>query len=141
MSVIAAAHSNENPGLCFRLQVWRLSRVFQRFPGHFEQKSLLRIHVHCFARRDTKKLRIEAVNGTQKPTPLRVSLSRCFRVGVIMLCEISAVRRNLCNGVAPIAQKFPEAFRIVTTPRDTTSQADNSDGLVPRVLRGCEPGL
>src|SRR5947209_6577191 len=44
----------------------RLTGVFERFPGHLQKKPVLRVHARGLARRNTEKLRIEAVDIIEK---------------------------------------------------------------------------
>ena len=50
LGVVGRRNADEHASLRTLQLVGRLSAVFQRFPGHFEQKPLLRVHARCFAR-------------------------------------------------------------------------------------------
>ena len=60
--IIVMRNADENAEIGAALEIEHEARVLDRFPRRLEQKSVLRIDIRRFTRRDTEKLRIELID-------------------------------------------------------------------------------
>src|SRR5262249_3560739 len=97
--------------------------MFERFPGHFEQESLLRVHRFCFTRTDAKELWVELVDVFDEASP----------GGPFPLARVPARSGSGTNGVAARAHQLPERFRVAGSWKPATHADDRhlvGDGQV-----------
>ena len=67
VDVVEARESDEDPAVgAFEFGGFQTG-VLQRFPGHFHEKPLLRVHLGCLARGDPEKSRIEVQSVADRP--------------------------------------------------------------------------
>src|SRR5476649_1592990 len=91
------------------------ARVFEGFPGYFEDQTLLRIHRYRFAWTDAKKSRVELVDIRQKAAMREGSVSGNPAIG-----------GHRCYGIATLFQLLPHLGGRVAE-RKATRHADDGD--------------
>ena len=123
-AVIVVRDSHEDAGLAAGKRLDCLPRVFQCFPGHFEQQALLRVHSRSFARRDAEKLRIELIHLLDKAAPSRADFARHSWIRIVNLVEIEAVGRHFRDCVHAVANRLPELPRTAAAGKPA---ADSND--------------
>ena len=67
--VVAAGHADVDAGGGPLEAVGSLAGVLERFPCHFEQQPLLRVHALCLARRDAEERRDRSDRSSRKKPP------------------------------------------------------------------------
>src|SRR5437763_2273476 len=90
--VIVMRYTDENAKVRSALEIEHESRIFDRFPGRLEQKSMLRIYVRSFPRRDAKKLRIKLIDGVNKPASQSDRFTGHARLSIIVPLPAPAIR-------------------------------------------------
>src|SRR3954463_9609771 len=73
----------------------RNASVLDCLPGDLEQQALLRVHSARLARRNSKEMRIEAVNLRNEATKAGIHFARCVRVGVVVVGDFPTIIRYL----------------------------------------------
>ena len=128
LRVVVRRYPNKHPRVRPTDLVSGQPSVFQGFPGNLQQDSLLRIDLHRFAGRDTKKLRIELLNVVQQCGPANRNLSRLFPGRIVELIEIPPRRGNLDNPIATKVNQSPKRSEIWRS-RKSTCHTDDGDRL------------
>ncbi|RFZ37408.1 hypothetical protein DAVIS_03866 [Mycobacterium marinum] len=106
-------------------------RVFQRFPTHFQQHPLLRIHRRCFARRDPEKLGIELRSARYEPAVTGVGLAHRVRIRVKPSRHIPApIGGKGTHDIGRTAYQVPQTRSRLDAARQTTRHAHHCDRLV-----------
>ncbi len=93
--------------------VGRNGRIFERFPGHFQQHALLRVHELGFVRRDAEEERIEQIDAADEAALGLARAILCIAEHVQRSIEIPAVLRRRHDDISPFAQQLPERLGIV----------------------------
>ena len=127
-AVIVVRDTDEDAGTAAGKFFGGLPRVFQCFPGYFEQKALLRIHPRRLARRDAEELGIELIDLIDKATPSRVYLARDSWIRIVNLVEIEAVGGHFGDCVESVADGMPELLRTAAAGK-TAADSDNRDRI------------
>src|SRR5205085_10679164 len=69
LGVVAFADADEHTGRAVEQRGGRLAGVFERFPRHPEEETLLRIHADRFALLDTEERGVEVLHVAHEPAP------------------------------------------------------------------------
>lgn len=96
--VIAHKDANKDAGARASQLCRRLTAIFQRFPGRFQQHPVLGIHHHGFAGGYAKELRIKLIDLVDKTAPLNVGVPWFARLGIKEFLDIPAM-----GGISVIA--------------------------------------
>ncbi len=140
MQVVAARDPDVHPGARTLQPVGGYGRVLERFPAHFEEEPLLRIHALDFARRNSEEIGVEPRNVLEESAIAGDALARRIGIGRKGAIGIPSVRRNGPNRVPSFPKNLPERLGIDPSTRCSTPQPDDRDGLSPGVLQGVQPG-
>ena len=105
----------------------RLSGRFQRFPGHFQDQPLLRIHLQRLTGRDTKEAGVEIGHIVQETTPTGTDFARLLRIGIKIGAGVPALRWHFGHAVTAITQHLPERLRAVGPLGKAAAHADNGN--------------
>ena len=84
--------------------------MFQGFPGYFEHQPLLGVHRFGLAGRDAEERRIEPIDAADEPTPARVHLLGCIRIGVVVRVDVPPVSGDLSDRVHTLSKELPVAI-------------------------------
>jgi len=112
---------------------WNAS-VFQRFPCQLQQDALLRIHLLCFARRNTEDARVESPEIIQDPGRPGIALSPLLTARMAESIEGESVRGDLSDRATPFQEKGPE-FRYRLGTRQATSPTHDGNFVAQVVNR------
>src|SRR5262249_44706644 len=104
------------------------TRVLQSLPRDLKQEPLLRVHFHCFPRRDTKKRRVEHVRVFYEPPHRSNDFPRSSGIWVVNARYVETAA-NLRNRFSSAPQQRPELGRVLC-PRETAPYPDYCDRLV-----------
>src|SRR5581483_3652672 len=96
-------------------------------PRRFEQQPLLRIDIGRFAWRDAEAFWLELIDLVEQPGPLGGGLAR-HKPAAEQGVRVPALRRHLTNGIAAVAQQFPERGSIFDTAGQPTAVSDDCEG-------------
>src|ERR1700728_435175 len=129
LGIIIAADAKINPGASFLEIRRRLAGMFESFPTHFEQQTLVWIHRERFAGRDTKELRLEPVHLIQESAKPRGNLARGVGIRIVVGFYVPTIPRNFSHATATLAQQLPEVLGTIRAARNATAQTDNRDGF------------
>ncbi len=106
-----------------------MPRVLERFPGHFEQEPLLRVHAGCLARRDPEELRVEQIHAIEESAEPRGHPPGRLGIGREVGVRVPSIGGYFTDGVAAVAQKRPERLGAVRVTREPASHPDDGDRL------------
>ena len=129
LGIVVGHHPDEHARLGADQAIGRQSGVLERFPGHFKQQTLLRVHGHGFARRDAEELRLELIDAANEAAPARIHLAGRIGVWVVVGVDIPTVGRDLAHGIDAIAQQLPIGGRTVGLTREAATESHNGNGL------------
>src|ERR1043165_7760190 len=90
---------------------------------------MLGVNSRRFAWRNTKELSIEPVDVFYEPSPAGVDLTRFGQVRIEVLVNIEMPIGYFSDGIASVAQKFPEFLGRIHIPGKTTRYADDRDAI------------
>src|SRR5580704_3539158 len=136
--VVAVTQADKDAGSRTGQAIRILSGVFQRFPAHFKQNPLLRVHSRCFAWRDSEELRIEFLNPIQEAAPARAHFPWRVGIGIIERVDVPTPGRYLADGVAAFDQQSPERIRIVCAARESAADSSHRDRFSRALLEAAQ---
>ncbi len=104
--------------------------VFDCRPDRLQEQSLLGIHGGGLFAGDIEERRVELVVVLQEATPLAIdpAAGGRFRVGIVELLAIPAVRRNQLDQVFALAKVLPVSTQVVRA-RIAAVDSDDGDGF------------
>src|SRR5665213_1874722 len=105
--VIGAADSEKNTCAAAVQRAGRAPAVPHGFPAHFENEALLGIDARRFARRNSKKYRIEQIRAVDEAAPAAIHFLGRLRIEIEIRVRIPAVRGNRGNRVYTVVKQFP----------------------------------
>ena len=106
--IVVVRNSGEYREVGSTFQVEHHARVLDRLPGCLQKKPVLGIHVGRFARRNSKKLRIELVDSAYKSPAARDRFAGNTGLGIVITLQIPAIGRDLADCLAAVHEKFPK---------------------------------
>src|SRR5262249_37559458 len=101
--------------------------IFDCFPRSLEQKSMLRINIGSFTRRNAKELRVKFINLVDKATALGDRFSSNPRLRVVVALDVPTVRRHIDDAFATSDEQLPERVDIVYPAGETATDSDNGN--------------
>jgi len=104
-----------------------MAACLKRSPTHLQQQSLLRIHKYCVPAAGPEKSRIELIQTLNQANPPHVLPQRTAGSRIEMLSQISAIRRNLVDSIAPLQKQLPKVFRALNTTGQTAAHSKDSN--------------
>src|ERR1700730_7392014 len=125
--IVIMRYTDENSEIGSALEIQHESGIFDRLPSGLEQKSMLRIHVGSFPRRDTKKLRIKLIDGVNKSATQRNGFSSHARLSIIIPPRVPAVRWHFNDAFTGFDEKLPKGvFGIYAAGKTATDSNDRN---------------
>ena len=109
-------NADEDPEIGSTFEIEHEPGVFDRFPGRLQEKSMLRIDVGSFPRRDAKKLRIKLIDLVNESAALGDGFAGYARFGVIISLDIPAIGRHLDDAFTAFDEKLPKRVDVEFTP-------------------------
>ena len=97
VSILGDARPDEDPGLRAAQRTRRNPGVLQGLPRHFQQQTLLRVHLGGFASGDVEEFRVEGVDVGQERSPPRGARQRRRDLGGAVVERRPPIRRHLCR--------------------------------------------
>src|SRR5262249_21874988 len=125
--IVVVRDANKNANIASHLKIEHQSGVLDRFPCRLEKQPMLRIHIRCFTRRDSKKLWVKLVDLVQEAAPLRKSFSSNSWLGIIIPLHIPAVCRHIDDGIAAFDQQFPESLCVIDSAGKAAANSNDGD--------------
>ena len=105
------------------------------------RQPVLGIDANGLAGRDAEELGVELVHAFEKPAPARIHLAGRGGIGIVVVVDVPAFRRNFPHGIHALAQEPPEGLRSVALARKAAAHPHHGDRLGLRVFVGRQPGL
>src|SRR5579871_3409884 len=102
--------------------------ILQCFPGNLQEKSLLRVHMNSFTRRNPEEVGIKEIYVGQKSTPPTWHFADCRRIGIVETFSVPAFCRNINKCLNLILEQLPECLRMTGTWQ-TATQTNNGNRL------------
>ena len=115
--------------------------MFERFPRHFKQQPLLRIHALRFARRDAEEQRVELIHIADEATETGGHSAWRIGIGVVVRVDIPAIRRHFADRVGAAAQHVPVLLRRVGIARKAAADPDDGDRRMLTLLQRLDATL
>ena len=105
----------------------RITGIFQRLPGHFQQHALLGVQGGRFARGDAKEGRIKSVD-LGKEAALSLGSAVVFALlGVMKAIFEPAFAGNVGDRIHPIHQHLPKSVDVVYVAGESTANTRHRD--------------
>ena len=129
LAVIHARDAHIDAAITARQGRGAYASVFQTFPAHFQQQTLLRVLPGSLTRRDAEKAGIELVNIRKRAGSKGDTASGFCPVRVLQLVHWPAIGRDARDTVSPFRQQRPHASNITDITGKTEGHADNGNML------------
>src|SRR5262245_23964726 len=84
LGILTAANSDKHARPAATETVRSEAGVLQRFPGDFQQESLLGIERNCFTRRNAEELRVEKIDLVEEAAAARENFSDGGGIGIVV---------------------------------------------------------
>jgi hypothetical protein len=115
------------------------ARVFERFPGGFQQDPLLRVHRQCLTRADPEEGRVESGGVIEERALADVRLPGPAGVRVVQAADVpAAVVRERGDRVGTGGDQVPQVFRGSDPAGEAAPHSDDGDRFLHRSQ---EPGV
>ena len=114
-AVVGTGDAHEHPHRPAPQGFRRHATILKGTPGHLEQQALLGIHAHGLPRRDAEEGCIELVDAINEAAPAHMLGERMLRIGMEVPIQTPALRRDLADRLAALAQQGPEILRALDT--------------------------
>src|ERR1700738_3501811 len=123
--VIVMRYTDENPEIGSALEIEHESGIFDRLPSGLEQKSMWRIHVRSYPRRDTKKLRIKLIDGVNEPATQGNGFSSHAWLRIIIPLRVPAIRWHFNDACTAFDEKLPKGVLGTHAAGKTATDSNN----------------
>ncbi|RPK34543.1 hypothetical protein EES37_29980 [Streptomyces sp. ADI91-18] len=144
--VVLAVGSHEHAGTAAASAGRVQARTFERFPGEFQDDSLLWVHRQGLTRRDAEEPRVELPRVVEEAALTDVGAPRRVRIRVVQARHVPPpVDGQVRNGVAAGFEQLPELVGCSDVTGEAAGHADDGDRLVlarrRRTARGVRLGV
>src|SRR4029077_9722725 len=117
--IIIMRNADENSDIGSTFEIQDESGIFNRLPCGLEEETMLRIHVRCFARRDTKELRIKLIDAINKSAAQRDGFASYARFSIIISLHIPAIGWHFNDAFPAFDEKLPKRILRTHTAGET----------------------